>query len=207
LKRRPGLPRFPRQRHARLSNRGETEPVPHWTAQGSRDFPADGNSASSSLIPRRQLLHSFLKALDAPHGSFIGKGRNGGTFLHIRRQVRAWLACLPADDHSSSGGIWSRSHRNDDREKYGNPPESVIGCPIAYVQTEPKSAGKRTNQMANDQSTKDQVTGKFHELKGQVKEKAGQVTNNPDLEAEGQDEKVAGKIQKKVGQIENVLGS
>ena len=54
-------------------------------------------------------------------------------------------------------------------------------------------------------STKDQIEGKCHELKGDVKEKAGQVTNNPDLAAEGQDEKLAGKVQKKVGQIEKVF--
>ena len=54
-------------------------------------------------------------------------------------------------------------------------------------------------------STNDQVEGKFHEVKGAVKEKAGQVANNPNLEAEGQDEKLAGKIQKKVGQVEKVL--
>ena len=31
-------------------------------------------------------------------------------------------------------------------------------------------------------STKDQIKGKFHEVKGKVKEKAGQVINDPDLE-------------------------
>jgi uncharacterized protein YjbJ (UPF0337 family) len=54
-------------------------------------------------------------------------------------------------------------------------------------------------------STKDQITGKLHELKGKAKEKAGQVTNNPNLADEGQDEKIAGVIQKKVGQIEKVF--
>jgi len=54
-------------------------------------------------------------------------------------------------------------------------------------------------------STKDQIQGKLHEMKGKVKQKAGQVTNNPRLAAEGQDEKIAGKIQKKAGQIEKVF--
>jgi uncharacterized protein YjbJ (UPF0337 family) len=54
-------------------------------------------------------------------------------------------------------------------------------------------------------STKDQIEGKFHELKGKVKQQAGQVTNDPNLETEGQSEKLAGKVQKKVGQIEGVL--
>ena len=54
-------------------------------------------------------------------------------------------------------------------------------------------------------STKDQVQGKVHEAKGTIKEQAGKLTNNPNLQAEGQDEKLGGKIQKKVGQIEKVL--
>ena len=54
-------------------------------------------------------------------------------------------------------------------------------------------------------STKDEIRGTFHEVKGKVKEKTGQATNNPDLEAEGQQENLAGKVQKKVGQIEKVL--
>jgi uncharacterized protein YjbJ (UPF0337 family) len=54
-------------------------------------------------------------------------------------------------------------------------------------------------------STQDQATGTFHEVKGKVKEKIGEVTNNPDLEGEGIGEKVVGKIQKKIGQIEKVI--
>jgi uncharacterized protein YjbJ (UPF0337 family) len=54
-------------------------------------------------------------------------------------------------------------------------------------------------------STTDQIQGALHELKGKAKEKAGQVTNNPNLAAEGQSEKVAGKVQKKIGQIEKVF--
>jgi uncharacterized protein YjbJ (UPF0337 family) len=57
------------------------------------------------------------------------------------------------------------------------------------------------------QSTKDELIGKAHELKGAIKQKAGQAANKPDLEAEGQGEKLGGKIQKKVGQVEKVLGS
>jgi uncharacterized protein YjbJ (UPF0337 family) len=56
-----------------------------------------------------------------------------------------------------------------------------------------------------NQSTKDEINGNIHEVKGALKEKAGQVTNNPNLTAEGQNEKVAGKIQEKVGQIEKVF--
>ncbi len=54
-------------------------------------------------------------------------------------------------------------------------------------------------------STKDQIEGKLHELKGKAKQKAGQVTNNPNLADQGQAEKIAGVVQKKVGQIEKVF--
>lgn len=44
-------------------------------------------------------------------------------------------------------------------------------------------------------STKDQVEGKLHEMKGKVKEAAGRVINNPNLTNEGQAEELAGKVQ------------
>jgi uncharacterized protein YjbJ (UPF0337 family) len=56
------------------------------------------------------------------------------------------------------------------------------------------------------QSTEDKAKGMFHEVKGKVKEKVGQVTDNPDLEDEGQVEKIGGKVQKKIGQVEKILG-
>jgi uncharacterized protein YjbJ (UPF0337 family) len=55
-------------------------------------------------------------------------------------------------------------------------------------------------------STKDKAKGKFHEVKGKVKEKVGRATNNPNLEGEGRGEKIGGKIKKKIGQVEKVLG-
>lgn len=55
-------------------------------------------------------------------------------------------------------------------------------------------------------STKDQIEGKLHELKGAVKQAVGHATGNPDLETEGQAEKTGGTVQKKLGQIEKVLG-
>jgi uncharacterized protein YjbJ (UPF0337 family) len=54
-------------------------------------------------------------------------------------------------------------------------------------------------------STKDEIKGKLHEVKGTIKEKLGQATNNPDLEDEGKAEHITGKVQKKAGQIEKVL--
>jgi uncharacterized protein YjbJ (UPF0337 family) len=51
-------------------------------------------------------------------------------------------------------------------------------------------------------STKDKAVGKFHEIKGKVREKAGQLTNNPGLQAAGIVEEASGKVQGIVGQVE-----
>jgi uncharacterized protein YjbJ (UPF0337 family) len=57
------------------------------------------------------------------------------------------------------------------------------------------------------QSTKDKAKGRFHEVKGTVKQKVGQATNDPNLTAEGRGEKLGGKILKKIGQVEKVVGA
>jgi uncharacterized protein YjbJ (UPF0337 family) len=54
-------------------------------------------------------------------------------------------------------------------------------------------------------STKNQAEGKFHEVKGKVKETTGHLTNNPDLETDGTTERLAGKVQDKIGQVEKML--
>jgi uncharacterized protein YjbJ (UPF0337 family) len=53
-------------------------------------------------------------------------------------------------------------------------------------------------------SIRDKAEGTFHEVKGKVKEVAGELSDNPKLEAEGTGEKIAGKVQKKIGQIMKV---
>jgi uncharacterized protein YjbJ (UPF0337 family) len=54
-------------------------------------------------------------------------------------------------------------------------------------------------------STKDKAEGKYHEVKGKIKEMAGELTDNPELEAEGTSEKIAGKVQKKIGEVKEVF--
>jgi len=54
--------------------------------------------------------------------------------------------------------------------------------------------------------TQDQVEGTFHKIKGKVKEVAGELSDNPELEAEGAGEKMAGNVQNKIGQVKKVLG-
>jgi uncharacterized protein YjbJ (UPF0337 family) len=55
-------------------------------------------------------------------------------------------------------------------------------------------------------SNKDRAEGAGHEVKGTIKEKVGQITNDPEMEGEGTGEKIGGKIQKKVGDIEKKIG-
>ena len=55
-------------------------------------------------------------------------------------------------------------------------------------------------------SIRDKTEGTFHEAKSKVKETAGKITDNPQLEAKGKVEKIAGKVQEKVGQVKKVLG-
>ncbi len=55
-------------------------------------------------------------------------------------------------------------------------------------------------------STKEQAQGKFHEVKGKVKEEVGKLIANPRLEAEGQSEKGVGKVQQVIGKVKNILG-
>lgn len=55
-------------------------------------------------------------------------------------------------------------------------------------------------------STKDQVEGTFHKVKGTIKEAAGKLSDNPALEGEGTGERIAGNVQEKIGQVKKVLG-
>jgi uncharacterized protein YjbJ (UPF0337 family) len=50
---------------------------------------------------------------------------------------------------------------------------------------------------------KDEIKGKAEQAKGFVKEKIGQATNDPDLEAEGTVERGAGKVREGVGQVKD----
>ena len=54
-------------------------------------------------------------------------------------------------------------------------------------------------------STENEIAGRVHEVKGTIKEKVGQLTNDPDLEGEGVGEKIAGKVQNKIGQVEAAI--
>ena len=54
-------------------------------------------------------------------------------------------------------------------------------------------------------STQDNAEGKLHQVKGTIKEVAGIISGNENLEAEGKEENLEGKIQEKLGQIKKVM--
>lgn len=54
-------------------------------------------------------------------------------------------------------------------------------------------------------STKNQSEGKLHAVKGKIKEIAGKLIDDPELETEGVGEKIAGKVQEKIGEVEKVV--
>lgn len=55
-------------------------------------------------------------------------------------------------------------------------------------------------------STRDKVEGVTNQVTGKVKELAGKITDDPNLEAEGVVEEIAGKVQEKIGEVKKVLG-
>jgi uncharacterized protein YjbJ (UPF0337 family) len=54
--------------------------------------------------------------------------------------------------------------------------------------------------------SKDEVKGKAKQIKGAIKDKIGEVTNNPRLEAEGEAERLQGQVQEKVAKGRRKVG-
>ena len=50
---------------------------------------------------------------------------------------------------------------------------------------------------------KDRIEGKVDKAKGFVKEKAGQIVNDPDLEAEGAADRLKGEIKDTIGKAKD----
>jgi uncharacterized protein YjbJ (UPF0337 family) len=96
--------------------------------------------------------------------------------------------------------VAARIKRRGARFQAGGVATGVTGVNVASF----KPVFDRRDTMKR--STKDQVEGAFHQVKGTIKEIAGKVSMNPDLEGEGKDEKIVGKVQEKIGEIEKVVG-
>lgn len=56
-------------------------------------------------------------------------------------------------------------------------------------------------------STKEKAKGMFHQVKGKIKETAGDLTDNPKLEAEGVGEKMAGVAQENISKVKKAWGN
>jgi uncharacterized protein YjbJ (UPF0337 family) len=54
-------------------------------------------------------------------------------------------------------------------------------------------------------STKDNLKGSFHEVKGTIKEEIGKFTGDRDLKAEGKAEKKSGKVQQRIGHAKEAV--
>jgi uncharacterized protein YjbJ (UPF0337 family) len=55
-------------------------------------------------------------------------------------------------------------------------------------------------------SIEDKASGKIHEVKGAIKQKVGELINDPDMAADGEIEKNAGKLLHLVGKVEEAVG-
>ena len=53
---------------------------------------------------------------------------------------------------------------------------------------------------------RDKAEGKWHQVKGKVKETAGDLSDDPNLKAEGKKEGRTGEVQEKIGEIKKVVG-
>jgi uncharacterized protein YjbJ (UPF0337 family) len=54
-------------------------------------------------------------------------------------------------------------------------------------------------------STKDKIRGAFREVKGKVKEKAGNAIGNSDLRDRGTMEEAGGRVQRKIDDVKKVF--
>jgi uncharacterized protein YjbJ (UPF0337 family) len=55
-------------------------------------------------------------------------------------------------------------------------------------------------------STEDRIEAELHEMKGTIKEVAGEATSNPDLKVSGEAEKSAGKVLRWISRAEEAVG-
>ena len=53
---------------------------------------------------------------------------------------------------------------------------------------------------------KDEAEGKAKKIKGKVKDKAGEVINDPELESEGEADRVEGEVQDTFGKVRRKSG-
>jgi len=79
----------------------------------------------------------------------------------------------------------------------------VTGVRAAGITTVTPNSDRRKTMKSG---TRDEAEGKWHKVKGKIKEVAGKLSDDPELEAEGTNEKIAGNVQEKIGQVKKVVG-
>ena len=77
---------------------------------------------------------------------------------------------------------------------------------IAHIAAGDARIESRERRTSIRQSTQDKSKGRFHEVKGNLKEKVGRAANKPHAEVKGQRERIGGRIPKKIGEGEEILG-
>jgi uncharacterized protein YjbJ (UPF0337 family) len=85
------------------------------------------------------------------------------------------------------------------------PPFSLLVSRSPSVQIITTAAFITRDFVLMKSSTKDKIKGGFREARGNVKEKAGKATGNPDLRDRGTVEKAGGKVQRKIGDLKKVF--
>jgi len=70
----------------------------------------------------------------------------------------------------------------------------------------PRTKQRLKRRIAMKSGTRDEAEGKWHQVKGKVKEIAGKASMDPDLEAEGKKETRTGQVQEKIGEIKKIVG-
>jgi len=84
--------------------------------------------------------------------------------------------------------------------------EDITTAELACVGIPPKQPVRGERKKMMKPSTEDHAKGKFHEVKGEIKEEVGKATNDPNLEVAGKAERQAGKVQKWIGRVEKAVG-
>lgn len=69
-----------------------------------------------------------------------------------------------------------------------------------------KEDGMSDERTTREKGTENKLRGKGKQVKGRVKDAAGGLTNDPELQAEGKLDKAKGKIQEKVGDVQRRVG-
>jgi uncharacterized protein YjbJ (UPF0337 family) len=89
--------------------------------------------------------------------------------------------------------------RTDPPKKTGSSQRRICDLALPLEDATNRSVSEETENSRRQMkpSTKDQVKGKVHEVKGKFKEKAGQLTNDPGLAAKGKAEKVVDPLFKR----------